>query len=239
MHISENLAEIQAIAHHPEVVVDTHPDGAPLADLAPYMKRPHLALVGEGGCFLLANLGPGHYEVHTNFVPEARGRNALTEGARGIAFMFTATDCVEILTKVPVCNRRALLYARMQGFHHRFTRRGVWLKGGVAHDMDYLSLRIDEWVLEGHDRKRGQAFHEKLHAHHPGHADDPVHDAYVGAAITLVAAGSHDKGIALYNRWAAFAGYLPVRKISDSPLRIDIRDCVLRVENGDFTIEEH
>ena len=57
--------------------------------------------------FLVVAVGSGFYEVHSLFLPEGRGREALRASREATDVMFTATDCLELRTTVPHRNRSA------------------------------------------------------------------------------------------------------------------------------------
>src|SRR6266481_7406635 len=77
-------------------------NGSEVLDVAKHVgNRSHVLLMGEhGGCMFFKFL-PGVYEVHTQVERAGRGEwtNALT--AACARWMFTRTDCYEILTRVP------------------------------------------------------------------------------------------------------------------------------------------
>lgn len=206
-------------------------------------NQENVCLASEYGCFILIRLEPGVYEVHTNFLPEGRGQHALKAAADGFTYMFTHTDCMEILTKVPQANSAAHRFSNACGFAFEFTS-GQWEYPTGPTPMDHYAMRYWDWVKKADQlRLSGEWFHDLLHAEktrngvtESSHPDDPAHDRYVGACVEMIKAGNVDKGIFLYNRWARFAGYSTVRVVAKSPLIIDIRDSLLLVSGDNFEV---
>jgi len=231
--------QVEAVVNDPRLRLWNSFDGAPLCDARKYLTAPSFAVLGDEGCFLARCIDPGRYVIHTNLLPHCRGADAIQAAQEALALAFLRTDARELLTMCPATAPQAKWMARRMGFQHLFDRARVWPSGGVLQGMGFYSLSLDEWVMAGHCAAAGNAFHARLHGElgAPAHPHDPVHDAYVGAAVEMVRAGLVDKAIDTYNRWARFAMYQPVRVVSTDPLRIDIRDCVLRIEGDQFFME--
>lgn len=205
---------VEQICSHPEVRRWTAHDGAPAFNADKYLQPPNICVIVEGGCFLGVSHGAARYEAHTNFVPTGRGRNVLAGVAQAMHHMFVNTDCETILTRVPVNNPAADWVTRRAGFRYLFTRPAYWPKDGVRHDMKQYEMTVEDWVRSGTCSATGRDFHARL-PEGPDHPEDPTHDAYVGALVTMIGAGNVHKGVHLYNRYALFAGYAPVRQRSD------------------------
>jgi hypothetical protein len=97
---------------------------------------------------------PGVYEAHTAALPDARGSRVLAAVRPMIAFMFTATDYMELLNRFPVNNRAADAPARAVGGTLDFERAAAWPtdKGPVAED---LSVSRDAGIAFWGDLKDG------------------------------------------------------------------------------------
>lgn len=235
---------INAIVNHPAVRPWVGLPGRAGLDLAPVVANPaNYLLMGEGGGFLLTQMEPGLYEVHSQFLPEARGENVLRCAADASRYMFTRTDCVEIVTRVPDGNLAAGVLAKRMGWSLLFKREKVWPTDSGLVGCRYYSKTLAEWVRQEDTlMQSGQWFHGKLEAAKneaqalPLHDDDDAHDRYVGAAVEMIAAGQVAKGIDFYNRWARFAGYGPIAVIATNPVTIDIGDAILAVRNNDFEV---
>jgi len=237
---TNDRALIENIVTHPDVLPFVSDDRASPFDATPYLSAPHIALIVEGGCFLGLWHGYGRVECHTNFLPSARGKNAIREARQAIDFMFLQTNCLNLVTRVPQNNPGADWFVRVMGFRLRFERAAAWMKNGVYFPVKYYELDINDWIAQGHCVQAGRAFHQKLHEllpDKPAHADDFIHDCYVGATAEMIRHGKLDKAVLIYNWWARFAGYGEISIISTNPLKINIVDCVLSIKNGDFAVE--
>lgn len=220
---------LTSIVMHPDVHV-TNGNGP--FDPTAYTAHPKsFAVIVEGGCFLADALEQGAYGIHTNFLPSARGANALHECADALSLAFTATPAEALYTKV-LGSRGVTLFAQAMGFRNTF-------KQG---DTQFMRMDIDDWVLRDPIvQTQGENFHLILESQgHLTHDEDPVHDRFVGAAWLMLAGLQYEKAERVYGRWARHAGYQPFRFISAEPPRIDIGTAVLtlRPELGDFTIED-
>jgi hypothetical protein len=237
----DDKALVESICNCPDVRKWTAQDGGAPCVADRYLTGLSKVILADAGCFLLHCVDQGRYVVHTNLLPTCRGKDALRAAHDAMEFGFTRTDCVEALTMVPVNNPQAKWFAKAMGFRYMFTRKAFWLSGGEKHDMEYFSMSIDDWIIQGRCASEGAKFHEFLHSLPGGlvsHDDDDTHDSYVGATMKMMVSGQVKKGASIYNRWARFAGYVPVTVISELPLKVDISTCLLKFENGLMTVEE-
>lgn len=204
----------------------------------------NVLLIAEGGAIVFFCLEPGVYEVHTNFLPDHRGKHALSASLAAYRWMFTNTDCMVILTRIPVPNLAADVWARVAGFTLEFRRNKIWPTDTGLVDMKFYALRYDDWVRQTPSLSDiGKRFHEKLDserlrllAPQEGHSDEECHDRHVGASVEMIHGGQPEKAVILYNRWAIFAGYRLVSLIARDPLMFDIGDAVLQVCDGEFKV---
>lgn len=234
-----DVPEIEALVAHPVIHPMITPDGAPAVDVKSYLTEPNIGLMMSGGCFLGVWNGLGRFECHTLFEPGARGRNAIVEARKALEYVFLHTHCHEVATKVPGHNLAAAHFTNLMGFRMLFERRDAWMSNGIALPIRYYQLGIDDWIVQGPCIKEGVKFHEALKQllpSHDQHAEDRIHDCYVGATFELIRAGYVDKAILFYNRWAMLAGYQPIEKISDDPLELDLKEFVITVREGDFSV---
>lgn len=246
-------ADINPILNHPDVY-----RFAATKDFGPFEISHLLAdernvlLVVEGGAILFCWHDAGIYEVHTNFLkPEggsglAHGRNVLERSHACYRWMFTHTDCVMLLTRIPAHNRAAMRIAPSAGWIREFERNAIWPSvdaGLVA--MTFYALRYDRWLRLTPDLMRaGREFHDRLseefsrHGHlEEQHPDEDCHDWHVGAAIEMVRGGQMAKAVLLYNRWARFAGYGLIALISESHRMIHIGNALLKfADDGSFKV---
>lgn len=231
-----NAAGLNAVANDPAVRPWLGGDGA--IDLAETIENAeNYALECEGGGFVLIRHEQGVYEVHSMFLTAAR-RHSRTAMIAGMDYMFTRTDCEQILTKLPDGNVAATMLGRMGGFREHFRRAEGFEGKGCA----YASVAIQDWAMNNPDLETdGEWFHRCLEGAKEAagselttHSHDPAHERAVGAAIRMVKAGNAVKGIAFYNRWALFAGYAPLSILTLYPLVIDVVDAIVEVNGADL-----
>lgn len=229
---------IELVCNNPSVRMWTAFDGAPLCDASKYLRDGSFAVVFEGGCWLAKLVAPCRYVIHTNLLPAVR-RSSEALSRQALALAFLQTDAQELLTMIPQTIPHAKLLARRMGFRHLFNRLGVWPADGKRYDIGFYGLSLDDWITRGACSQAGREFHDRLHGELglESHPDDAVHDAFVGAAVEMIKVGNVGKAVAVYNRWAQFAFYEPISLISENPLRIDIKQCVLQVQGDEFTVE--
>lgn len=103
-------------------------------------------LVDETGGFLFVKKGElPLYEVHTQFLP---GAQKVLEKAKEAAFyMFTKTDCIEIMTCVPSINVAARRLTKKMKFEYVGTK-GEWPINGVLYPLSYYTLTIKRWAVK-------------------------------------------------------------------------------------------
>jgi hypothetical protein len=212
--------------------VCNHPDVRPWLggeaeiDVTPIVSDPknYALWFGSGGFILHA--GPAaSYEVHSQFLPEGR-RSSFEAMRAGMDYMFTRTNAMQLTTFLPDNNPAAKGLALKGGFKPWFEKDSP-LGHGVQARID-----IDDWIARTADlEKDGERFHEvtaeavhKARPDLPDHPDDKVHDRYVGATVRMCSNGQVLKGVLLYNRYAANAGYTPCSIVSADPPVIDVSE---------------
>lgn len=201
------------------------------------------ALVTERGGWLVVNIDAGLYEVHSQFSPEGRG-DIVAPMRDAIHFMFTATDCVELVTRCPDDNKAALGLARTAGFREVFRRDACWHGVDGLTGCSFQSLRLERWrEIDMRLLELGEKFHSQLEAAKlesgsslDVHPHDPAHDRAVGAAFAMVMACNPHKGLFTYNRWAKFAGYAPITMVNEHPPTFDIWDAVVALRGQEMEV---
>jgi hypothetical protein len=224
---------LNAVANHPEVRPWLGGDGE--IDFTPLLDNAaNVALVNEHGGWLQVYLDHGLYEVHSQFLPEGRG-DLVADMRAALRYMFTQTDCIELVTRVPDGNLAAKGLARAAGFREAFRREACWKTPSGMVGVSFQTLPLWRWMMMDDEAlARGQWFHDALEQHKatlarppPIHADDEAHDRAVGASVLMFQAFNPHKAVASYNRWASFAGYAPIRLVSLAPLIIDVVDALV------------
>lgn len=135
---------IQSVMDHPKVRPWIAPDGidGPLSIAAIFDQG--ICLEFDGGGFFFHRLGDGVMEVHTMFLP---GTHGVADACRAAAeHLFCGTECLKIVTKVPVDNVPAMRLTERVGFRLDYVAAGAFLRGGVAHDVKHYSWDIDLWL---------------------------------------------------------------------------------------------
>lgn len=229
---------LNEVANHPSV--RPRLGGLGLLDLAPLIENPaNVTLVAEGGGWIFVAMIPGIYEVHTLFLPHGRGRKFVQAAAHGFRYMFTQTDCLEIVTKCPDDNPGASIASYHLGFRERFRREDAWVPGvGVS----YRVFSIDDWfVRDAECAHEGHEFHtmievakRQMDSSLAAHPHDRAHDQAVGAAILMAKAGRIDKGMGFYNRWSIFAGYATIETVG--PNAVDVGDAIVEIGDGKLRV---
>lgn len=235
----EDRELVESICNLPEIRSVTSFEGAPPFDALPYLTAPSFTVVGDEGCFLALHLDETRYAIHTNLLPAFRGASAVNAAHEALALAFLGTDATELLTMVPSTNKQARVLARQMGFRLLFSRPDFWPRDGVRHPLDFFALSLDDWIRSGVCAPAGEFFHRWLHSQPglPAHRADGVHDAYAGAALTMAVAGRARKAVEIYNRWARLAFYETISVLTEEPLRVDIKHCVLRFEGDQLNVE--
>lgn len=241
-----DASRLNAVASHPEVRPHIGLASEGPLDFSATLANPNIVcLEVEHGAFVFDQHDPqqhqGRFELHTFLLPEGRGDGVLPAAAAAFRWMFTRTDCLELLTKVPATNKPAALMARRAGFVPIFKRVAAWEDGS---DIDYFSMTLDAWrARDAEVLAEGQAFHAQLEAakaaagaEAPAHPDDEAHDRAVGAACLMAKAGNPAKACWTYNAWARFAGYQTAELLKAAPPVINVRDAVVTFTNNEMEI---
>lgn len=231
---------LNRVSNHPDVRPWLGGEGA--VDWTHVLHDPrNVALVTDEGGWVFLALGDGRYEVHSQLAPGGRGDEGWRAVRDAVRFMFTATDCMDIVSKLPDGNLGAKGMARAMGFQEVFRREACWRDPsgemvGVAH----VSLAFDRWRARDETLAvEGALFHDLLEAAKveagsalPVHPDDEAHDRAVGASLLMLKASNPRKAVRTYNAWASFAGYAPIILMSEHPVVVDVRDAIVSLHGG-------
>ena len=247
---SFDATDINPIINHPSVFPFVTIPGIDYIDVSPVLAdERNILLMGDGGGILFIWCEPGVYEIHTNFLKPERGAHGKGPYIQNFClaayrWMFTRTDCLILLTKIPAFNRAANIFAPLLGWVKEFDRQRVWpTKEGLC-DLSYWSLPYNVWMRKTPDlMQAGRKFHERLTEEflrhgieEEQHPHEDCHDLYVGACAETMLSGQVEKAIALYNAWARFAGYGQIDLVSHSPMLIDIGNALLQLTGHTFKV---
>jgi hypothetical protein len=242
---SFDAVEINKVYNDPSVfpLVAT-PDSGPIDATPLVADQRNVLLMAEGGGVFFAWQEPGVYEVHTAFLDANRGRPAIKASLQAYRWMFTHTDCMELLTRVPAINPAAEGFCKLVGATKEFERKAIWKTESGFADMSFWSLRYDDWVRKTTAlKKAGQKFHKRLTEEYarfgrsePLHDDEDCHDLHVGSCVEMIYGGQLDKAVVLYNRWARFSGYAQIGLVAHDPPVIDIGEALLQITGETFKV---
>lgn len=229
------------VVNHPDVRPFVEDPALGVIDLTEQVAHPkNVLLTGQfGGCMCFQRV-PGLYEIHTAILPDGRGPWALAFVKAGSHFMFTKTDAVEIVTRVPHGHPAARSLSVAAGMHLELTRFDGCMFGGKLTPADIYTLPISAWIQKAPGLiETGQRVHAEMNeqAKRLGikgtpHERDDDHDRIVGAAFDMILGGQIDKACAAYNRWGLLARHPFIQAISNSPPTIKMDIGTLALRNG-------
>jgi hypothetical protein len=103
---TKNIDLVNSIVNHPEVFPWVSLPGQESVDSSVLINDDrNIVLEAEGGCFIFVHQEPGLYEVHSQFLPEYRGKNVFEASQEALKWMFLGTpECIEIQTRIPPSN---------------------------------------------------------------------------------------------------------------------------------------
>lgn len=228
MHITREFTadRINAVLNDPEVrpwVADT---SLGAIDISPQVAdKNNVLLMGEhGGCFFNKVMA-GMYEVHTQVLPAGRGEWVKEFLMAVRHYIFTRTDAVEVLTRVPTEHKGARVAAEYVGMTFEFTRPDGVMFGGKVMPVDVYSEQIQDWAPKApfliekgkwlHDQMSKEA--QRLGMKEQPHEDDENHNRYVGASLEMMYGGQFQKAVAFYNRWALISRHPLIQLTSILP----------------------
>ena len=218
-----DASRVNVVINNPDVRpwVEQAPDGA--LDLTPLVENPANVLLmledGTGGALFVQH-EPGVYEAHLQFLPISRGRIAMEAVREMQEFMFTRTDCMEMLCGISAANRPAIAFTRAMGGREEFRRLKAW-RG--PDDGRCFALRYPEWVRSAHGLPEyGRSFRD-------GEGEEPQ-DRPAGAFLATLLGGQPAKAVTLFNRWARIARFETAKVESLDPLVIDFQSARLAID---------
>ena len=240
-----DAAVLNEIVNHPAVLPHVGGTGQEL-DLGPVVQDiTNIALYDDGIAGIFNCLAPGIYELHSMAVPERRGKPVMSVAAACFHIMFTRSPAIEIITRVPHGNLRALVAAKAAGFRLEFETAGGWITPEGPKPVAWYRLSLQDWASRAPGLiERGRWFHAAVDAaceragierdHHP---DDDTHNRYAGMACEMILGGMLPKGIHFLNRYNAITRARPVQVLSHNPLVIHIGDVAIGIDLETETIE--
>tara|TARA_B100001093_G_scaffold474112_1_gene498547 strand:- start:608 stop:1330 length:723 start_codon:yes stop_codon:yes gene_type:complete len=160
------------------------------------------------GCFVLAQSDYESYVVHTLFNRKTPPNVVMETAKKSTWLSFIELDVFDLTSSACQSNPAAYRLMRKNGFTPLFDSPSRFVKGKKQR---MCRLTIDDYIINNDFLQRvGGDFH-KLVEETTDHEDDPIHDRYVGAAISMIKAGNIEKAQRVYNKWASLSGYAPIR----------------------------
>ena len=216
-------------------------------DLTPVIANPaNILLMGQYGGILFMHLQPGLYEAHTQVLPEGRGKWTVGMTRAALHWMFTRSDCFEVLSRCPQGNIAARALIKRVGGELEFTNQRGWVKNDVVIPADIYSWTIQAWTRTAPGlEERGEWLqhavareYKRLNKAAIQYVDDKVFNRYSGMAAEMFMNKQAAKAVLLYNRWAKVAGYDNIDLMcAENPTAVRTQDAILMVrEDGEFYV---
>ena len=138
---SKDAEFLNRVVNHPSVLPYVSLGFKGPLDMTALVEDPaNVFLANEWGGFLLIAKPDFVYELHTQFLPEGRGKDAYQAGRDGCDYMFTRTDCLRIDTYIQKAHAATERYARVVGFRR-------WGETEInGHSCYYYVLTLKEWA---------------------------------------------------------------------------------------------
>jgi hypothetical protein len=136
------------VLNHSSVRDDVADPKSGKIDVSAIIDSPaHMILQAQHGILFFARIFEGIWETHAAILPEGRGEWAVEFCREGQIYMFCQTDCVEILTRIPVPHKASKALAVRSGFLYRWTRPScVWRGTSVPYNV--WSRTLQEWAVD-------------------------------------------------------------------------------------------
>ncbi len=85
------------------------------------------------------------YEVHSNVLPEARGKRGFKAGLASLEYMFSETPCMKVVGFTATCFVGAHLFNRHMGLIQEGLSKSSKMKDGVLYDEVIYGLTRKDW----------------------------------------------------------------------------------------------
>lgn len=214
-------------------------------DLTVNVTNPdNVMLMGEWGGCLFLRLMPCLYEVHTAILEPGRGAWSKEFLWSVGLFMFTRTNAVEIVTRVPKTHLGAKQASISAGMKYAWTEKNGCKFTGQVMDVDIYSATVQDWMFQAPWLEQiGADFHAELNKQaqelgvtEPPHENDPTHNRVVGICYEMFKGGQGVKAEALYNRWAKASRHPQIALLSLDPPIIQFDIGKLAIVDGKIKV---
>lgn len=214
---------LNAVVNDPAVYPWVHGGKEGPLDLTDIVKDPrNVLLAGEHGSMLFMPMAPGLWELHTQVLPSGRGAWTLGLGASAFGWMFTHTDAVEVLTRVPVGNVGAASAVRRAGFSEQWSQADGWVYEGKDVGVGIWSWTLQQWLRSEFAIWLDTMAEDFLAVLAPGVETRADAIRPLGYALAAIRGRQALKGCVFLNRWGAIAGFPPAFVASTDPLTVSL-----------------
>lgn len=232
-----DASKLNVVANHPEVRPLVASGSEPI-DLSPLLaSTANIALVGEAGGVLLVRRGPGVYEAHVQFLPEAWGSFAVEALREALDWLFARTDALEVWAQPSASAKRVLGLCRALHFRKECEFAGT----------KCLVVRMSDWAMTSSEaRNAGEEFLSAFEIEMLKQGESasliegvvPPESALLGvlgATLLALRACQLDKALLLFNRWALLAHFAPIRLLSPWPITFTFAHKVIVLDDNKTT----
>lgn len=207
-----NAARFNEIVNDPSVrpfVADV--DGGVLDLSEKIDDRRNICLLGEYGAFLCLRYYAGCYEVHIQILKEGRGAWAYAFADAAAYYVFTATDCMELIGRIPENHSGARHLALGMGFKTVMMTQPDCCWHGEMQRANILSLTLQEWSARPLPQavNRGRLFQARC-----GGRWEDERNKIIGVCVAMLDEGQTGKAVLWYNRAANAARWAPFDLLS-------------------------
>lgn len=242
-----HAARINKVVNDPSIFDWVRGNHKGALDLAPVIANPNnILLMGQHGGILFVQLQPGLYEAHTQVMPEGRGKWTVAMTQAALHWMFTRSDCFEVMSRCPQGNLGARALIKRVNGQLAFINPLGWVRDDKPIPADVYSWTIQHWVTTAPGlEERGQWLqntvsdaYRKFSKGVLPYIDDTLFNRYAGMAAEMFLNKHGPKAVLLYNRWAKMAGRDNIDLMcAENPTAIRTRDAILMVrEDGEFYV---
>jgi hypothetical protein len=233
----QHARRINRIANDPSVypLVKAHLDGMLDFTFAVQDHENTILLMSQHGGILFSRVSPGIYEAHPMVLPEGRGKWAGDLGRAAMHWMFTRTDCLEILAPAPVGNPLAGAYARSLKMRPAFLTAPYMPLDGKLVPVQVYAMTLQEWIEQAPGLvERGEWVEHTLNRLGLRLTEQPDAAAlsHIGLTFECFLNGAVPKGVVFHGRWAKVSGYQPCQLVSIDPPAIAFK-------GGTVVIQDH
>lgn len=126
----QDIPKVNAILNAPDVI-----EGASMGTYVPMdagvvLDMGGTVLINDTGGFLLIPTEPDEYEAHMFFLPEGRGKHAISAAKEGLGIMFD-NGAKRITARIPLSNKASRLLTKRMGFESTGTGESDYGVGGT------------------------------------------------------------------------------------------------------------